>query len=396
MHINVNQKNKITSVHIERWDKDALPDQITDDLMGFEDCTYEQEYLLSYLFKKQLFKYVRILIIHREGRTSLICWFNSPLYGNLGMNSFLINAVRTNSSVAFFVTLDTRDLNNLKSFESHDTFLNPILNIPGELIMMDTEEFSIEDLFESHKMFEMCRNVENAVTIVQYSGPDKNKAEKIRQKAVREDHFSMLDTKNVIHTFPISYIKENIETMTSYSNFMILKNINSITSPEALEVLAKIIILKNKGNIPTHLDLEITEQALSKFYKQFEAFDTTPIILKKQILYYYYEFYRERKSIKSGQRFQNSKSIHENIEGFINGDFAFKIQIFDTIPKMVEALNDVKKAYPKKEYDSQVFKALNYIKYGIPPSVSGIKRMIQKITKKPIIKDMPELDQFIK
>lgn len=388
MHIKVDKDDKITSVHIEEWDKNALPEKFTDELLKFEGNVYEQDYLLSYMFRNEMFRHIKHLIIYREGKPNLICWWNSPLYGALDMPNFQIQVLKENSTAAYFTSIDA---GGRTGHESHDTFLNPILKIPSETITLDTEEFSIEDLFQAHQFFQIGRNVKNSIDLLYWTNEKTNVRS---QELVQEGHFSMLDSNNVIQTFSTKHIRQNIEIINSHQNLIMLTDINSKPYPESLELLAKMIIEKNKDTLSPSLDKQIIEEVFTTIYKGIDSFGLLPMNFKKQVVYFYYDFYKTKKDYVSKSDSNATENEGTETNRSQKDNFALKLEISNHIPPISVVLLLLKKKHPLVLF-KRIGIVIDYIKYNIPYKTSKIKRLVQKQFRKPLFPDTPELDQLI-
>ena len=91
MHIKTNEKKQIIDIHIESWDKKALPDELLEKILSFKGGV-ENEFM-SFAFTEKLFLYIKLLFIIREKQKGLYLWGYSPLYGD----EFLESLKRTTS-----------------------------------------------------------------------------------------------------------------------------------------------------------------------------------------------------------------------------------------------------------------------------------------------------------
>ncbi|MFA6094665.1 MAG: hypothetical protein WC757_02150 [Candidatus Paceibacterota bacterium] len=217
MHIKTDLKKKVIDIHIEKWDREALPVNLIKEILDHRGCS--EEFFINFAFTNKLFLYTKMFFVLRYNKTALYVWTNSPVYGkeyeeslssslNIAMGAkpqwaFFAAVVKSHPEKAFVTTAD-KWLS--KKFQENKRSL--------QVITIINDHKNPEEIIECFNLFNITRNKQDGVLITY---PNKNKTESVRYKTYREASIIGFSLKGVIRLLnPVDILNNKVNFLEDY------------------------------------------------------------------------------------------------------------------------------------------------------------------------------------
>lgn len=386
MHILVDKNKIIKTVHLEDWDKENLESNTISELLSFEGEPYEQNNLLGYFFVKRLYQNTKHFFIDREGEKTLICWWHSSVFGDkekeviIDFSNRLGVFSQKTAVMAMFCSLYNKNNPKLLICSGED-FLHFDLRLNAEPVFVNSFTVPLEKIHDAHKYFQACRNIRDKLTITKI-----DTWEKIDQiDGIKGSNFVGFNTKNKLEIIPAQDLIIGDNFLKKYIGLSPIITDRKKDRDLTLKAFSHIRVEKNKNKIPSNFDIKLLENAMTTMEITLDGTLDLPPKLQNTLLNYYYQLIVLECDLNIKNKSINN--IKEQIKQVKRGFHSHIISLVDAVPGFIKALRMLDKNKHRDKYELMTTKIIDAIKYDIDVRLPRYKVMLQKINKRPLIKE---------
>ena len=386
MHIKVDKTGKIRDIHIERWDRAAMPAELESKALSFEGKP-EKDFLI-FAFTEKLFLYTKMLYSSRDENPPLWLWTNSILGsqedGKVGEDLIvrLFHSLKPCYATFSYKSDEVRPHTKMLASEDFTKDVFQANGLDFELIEIPLQQTPMKQMFGLFGLFNITRNGRNDVDYY-----DSNIRELIRSTGSNHGYIVALSKDGKLSA--LSAVDVVIAPRAELKDFAAFratqprdeKQANSISAAmKCISDIAREVKLEEKG-LPKEIDKEALNLASQKCIEDLVRLDDLPDFLKNLFANIYYEsailtLKKDTKDFSSGgikKHFSNMSHI---------------ITAIESIPKFVQILRSLKN---KKEYDKIAWNIFYELKYDVSASkMSAFKKSLLKF-KKPAVSEIKNL-----
>lgn len=394
MHIKIDKNNKVSDIHIEKWDQLAIPLELAGKLLEQKGVNCDD--FINFAFINKLFIYTKTLFLMRKDGGTLYLWAFSPLYSKEYCLSFmgygsLLKSMKNTSYVTFsyqsnqlqpFTYLIARDGFLADMFQSH--------KMSQERLDLSLNSIGIDEVFNLFGLFNIVRNGTNRLNFIE---DIPGKPIKIRNTLDSDygyvvtidnnDRLYALSTEEVL-----SYSEEELKQFRTFIPTETLDKEHSTSLNLAMNHILDIKIESNvrSKKLPSDVDKEFLIEAIKRCYSAIGSIKDLSIELQNTIANIYYL------SIVFLEESSQAGFLSKNKIGDYLSTMSHIVTCVESIPEYVKSLREVENKKTRKKLSDNVILDLKYDV--LAHRDSRLKKWYVRFKNKAVFKETPELYVF--
>lgn len=390
MHIKVDKTGKIKDIHIERWDRAAMPKELEEQALSFEGKP-EKDFL-TFAFLNKLFLYTKMLYSSRDENPPLWLWANSALGSGEDGKAVediigrLFASLKPKYATFTYKSDEVRPHTKMLASEDFTKNVFQSNGLDFELIEVPSQPVPMKQMFSLFGLFNITRNGRNDVDYY-----DSSIRELIRSTASNHGYIVGLSKDGKLSAFSaVDVVIAPREELKDFVAFRATeprdeKQANAISAAmKFISDVAREVKLDEKGGLPNGIDKEALKLASQKCIEDLVRLDDLPDFLKNLLANIYYQ--SAILALKKDKKDYSQDGIKKYFS-----NMSHVVTAVDSIPKFAEVLRSIKN---KKEYDEIAHNIFYELKYDVSAGkMSAFKKSLLKF-RKPAIEEIKELHLY--
>lgn len=386
MHIDVNKTGNISNIHLENWDRSAMPPELERKIHLFLG-KQESEFLV-FSFIEKLFLYTKMFYSSREDKPSLWLWSNSILAPEgddkviAGMIRGVLGTLKQHYAVFTYKSEEILPNSKMLAFEDFTQKILISAGFVSEFIEIPEKNILPKQMFILFGLFNITRNGRNDVNYT-----DSVSGEFL--KSVASNHGYIVAIDKVGKLCALSAVDVVIAPKDELKQFIRFHATEPRDEKQAKAIGVAMRFLSGiereirleRTKLPENIDREALDLAYRKCTEDIARLDDLPVFLKNLIANMYYE-----SAIHALNKDQKDHS-KKGIESFFS-NISSMITNVKYAPEYVRILRSTKDG---KEYQKIAKDIFYKLKYGVFASKISLFKRIFLRYKKPNIDEISDL-----